>query len=107
MRWVVVITLVACGGGTVSTSDGGVDGSADATSSDSGVDLNKLGTPCQSGVCPAGLEPVTYCGFAGCQDGGGEMCSCEIKCAQDPKVCPVGSACAFVSDGPGQVCVKN
>ena len=97
MRHIALVTmLVACGGGTVQSSDGGAD-----------VDASVLGTPCQNGACPAGLEAVTYCGFAGCQDGGGEFCSCEIRCAQDPKVCPAGSACAFVSDGPGQVCVKQ
>lgn len=98
-RFALAVFVAACGGGTVQTSDGGVDAG--------NVDIHQLGTPCNAGSCPAGLEAVTYCGFAGCQDGGGQFCSCEIRCAQDPKVCPTGSACAFVSDGPGQVCVKN
>jgi hypothetical protein len=93
--------LIACGGGTTvpgsdaSTADGGGDA---GTGSDSGnVDPNKLGTPCQSGACPSGLEPVTYCGFTGCNGDAGQMCSCEIKCDQDAGACPPGSACAFVS----------
>jgi hypothetical protein len=102
VRRVVFLLLVGCG-----TTTSGSDGGTDASTSDGGGVLNQLGTPCQSGSCPSGLEPVTYCGFAGCGDGGTTMCSCEIKCATDASACPPGSACAFVSDGPGQVCVKN
>ena len=103
LRWLILTFLFACGGGTTTTgSDAGTDGGGGG---DSGVDLSKLGTPCQSGACPAGLEPVTYCGFTGC--GGGTMCSCEIRCGQDSGACPPGTACAFISDGPGEVCVKN
>ena len=96
--------VLACSSGTVQGTDAGSDSGSDSGS----VDLNKLGSPCRSGACPSGLEPVTYCGFAGCGDGGsGQSCSCEIKCGQGTATCPSGTNCVTISDGPGDVCVKN
>ena len=102
------LLVVACGGGTVQGSDAGDSGGNDTgTGGDGTVGLDELGTPCQAGACPSGLEPVVYCGFAGCSDGGGQSCSCEIRCGQNAGVCPTGSSCVTISDGPGEVCVKN
>ena len=99
------------GGGTTSgggaTSGGGTTGSGGAAGAqaDGGVDLNELGKPCVADKCPAGLTPVTYCGLAGCS--AGQFCSCEIPCDKDPKVCPPGSTCVTIADGPGTVCMKS
>jgi hypothetical protein len=68
------------------------------------VDLDDLGKPCVAGKCPAGLTPVKYCGIAGCNP---EFCSCEIPCDRGPAVCPPGTTCAHISDGPGNVCMKS
>ena len=64
-----------------------------------------LGKPCANGNCPEGLEAVTYCGFAGCDNG--MLCSCEIRCDKTDTVCPEGTVCASVADGPGEVCVRT
>jgi hypothetical protein len=69
---------------------------------DGGVNLDDLGKPCVDNQCPAGLTPVKYCGIAGCNNG--EFCSCEIPCDKDPKICPAGTTCVTIADGPGQVC---
>jgi hypothetical protein len=84
------------GGLSGSSGTGGAAGAAGIPSD--------LGKPCNSGACSPGLTPVSYCGFAGCS--AGTFCSCEIPCDKDPTVCPAGTSCATVSDGPGTVCVK-
>ena len=92
--------------GTAGTSGSGGAGagagSAGAAGS-AGVSIDDLGKPCVDGACPAGITPVTYCGFAGCPP---DLCSCEIPCDKDPNVCPAGTQCVTVSDGPGEVCSK-
>lgn len=45
---------------------------------------------------------VRYYGFAGPR--GPEFKSCEIRCGSNPKICPKGTTCMTVSDGPGRVC---
>jgi hypothetical protein len=93
------------GGGDSGAGDGGGDGGSDGGGGDGGVDLTHLGEPCTNGACPAGLQPITYCGFGGCSNG--QLCSCEIPCSFDAGACPPGTTCSIISDGPGQVCVKN
>jgi hypothetical protein len=96
-------------GGTVQSppaDGGGADGSGGGgDAGDAGVDLSHLDEPCTNGACPAGLEPITYCGFAGCNNG--QLCSCEIRCGADGGACPPGTTCGVISDGPGEVCIKN
>ena len=82
-----------------------MDAGDSGSTTDAGVPIDELGTPCADGGCPSGLQPITYCGIAGCTNG--QLCSCEISCAQTASVCPPGSTCATVSDGPGTVCVKK
>lgn len=86
-------------GGTVgSGGNGGSGGSAGQQ-----VDLDDIGTPCDDGgECPPGLSPVEFCGIAGCSPV--SFCTCEIPCDGDPSVCPPGTTCFNVSDGPGDVC---
>ena len=91
-------TSGAGGGGTGGTMGSGAAGG-------SGPDLSLQGQACPSAGCPAPLECVTYCGFAGC-GGNGTFSSCEIPC--DPGKggtdCPAGQTCFSVADGPGDVC---
>lgn len=60
------------------------------------------GEPCADGACAAGLECVTYYGIAGAQ--GPTFTSCETRCGDDPAVCPEGTTCQTIADGPGAVC---
>jgi hypothetical protein len=95
------------GGSAGSSGAGGSAGSGGAAGSagSGGVSLDDLGTPCAQGQCPDGLTAVTYCGIAGCDVGA--FCSCEIPCGENAQLCPSGTTCATISDGPGDVCVKS
>ena len=100
--------LTACGSDDDGGGSGGAAGASGAagsagTAGAAGVNIDELGKPCVDGKCPAGISPVTYCGFAGCPP---EFCSCEIPCDADPNVCPAGTQCVTISDGPGEVCSK-
>jgi len=68
----------------------------------SGLDLSKLNSPCESGACPSGLTPTKFYGIAG--KSGPEFCWCTIPCASPKVVCPSGTTCQTIADGPGQVC---
>ncbi|MFZ5894495.1 MAG: hypothetical protein ACOY0T_25760 [Myxococcota bacterium] len=98
-----------CGGGTIDrvtecNANGGAGGEAGAGGG-SGVDLSKLNSNCVNGTCPTGLTPTKFYGVAG--PSGPEFCWCTIPCASSPNVCPSGTQCLNVADGPGQVCMKN
>lgn len=86
----------------------GGDGAAPAEVPPPPFDLAQLGAPCGEGDgngnrCPAaGTTCVKYYGIAGPR--GPEFSSCEIPCADDKSVCPAGSRCVTVADGPGAVC---
>ena len=57
---------------------------------------------CAAGdACAPGLTCVSYYGFAGAR--GPQFKTCEMPCQND-KVCPAGTRCTTVSDGPGRVC---
>ncbi len=75
-----------------------------ATSSNE-LDLADLNSDCEDDTCPDGLTPVFYFGIAG--EAGPEFCSCSIPCADDADVCPDGSSCQTIADGPGEVCVQE
>jgi hypothetical protein len=89
--------------GGVSGSGGSSGAGGSGAAGASGIPSD-LGTPCKNDACSPGLTPVSYCGLAGCSQG--SFCSCEIPCDKDPKVCPAGTSCTTISDGPGTVCVK-
>jgi hypothetical protein len=92
------------GGGSTGSSgspDGGAD--ADGSSADGSALPSDLGKSCDNGPCSPPLTPVTYCGFAGCS--AGTFCACEIPCPKDPKMCPAGTICTSVGDGPSNVCL--
>lgn len=98
------------GGAVGTTGSGGAAGASGGSAGTSaggatGVNLDQLGSACSGGQCPSGLTPVTWCGIAGC--GSSSQCTCEIVCEPNPAVCPAGSTCANISDGPGNVCVKS
>lgn len=52
-------------------------------------------------TCAQGLTCVSYYGIAGAR--GPEFKTCEIRCSDD-SVCPRGTKCITIADGPGQVC---
>ena len=61
-----------------------------------------IGQKCGAGdLCAPGTECVSYYGIAGAR--GPQFKTCEIKCG-DKKLCPNGTACKTIADGPGQVC---
>ena len=61
-----------------------------------------VGQTCGSAdECAPGLECIKFYGVAGAR--GPQFKSCEIRCGAD-KMCPTGTACKTVADGPGQVC---
>jgi hypothetical protein len=95
----------AASGGSAGAGGSTGSGGSAASGGSAGVSLDDLGSPCAQGQCPDGLTAVTFCGIAGCDVGA--FCSCEIPCGDDPAVCPQGTTCAHISDGPGDVCVKN
>ena len=53
-------------------------------------------------TCPGGLTPVKFYGVAGTN--GPEFCWCSIPCADDPGVCPTGTTCQSIADGPSNIC---
>ena len=68
------------------------------------ADVSALNTNCVNDACPSGLTPVKFYGVAG--TAGPQFCWCTIPCAADATVCPTGTSCTTISDGPGQVCYK-
>jgi hypothetical protein len=68
------------------------------------TDLSALNTACVNDACPSGLTPVKFYGVAG--TAGPQFCSCSIPCAVDAEICPTGTSCTYIGDGPGQVCYK-
>jgi hypothetical protein len=88
------------GSGSTGASDaGGANGQAGA---DTTAPVTGLNAACVTDTCPENLTPVHFYGVAGMA--GPEFCWCTIPCADDPKVCPAGTACTTLSDGPGTVC---
>jgi hypothetical protein len=63
-----------------------------------------LNTNCINDACPSALEAVHFYGAAGTS--GPEFCMCVITCeAQgDAGLCPEGTRCQYIADGPGEVC---
>jgi hypothetical protein len=110
--WMAVAlwALVACGDDTEdktsSTSTGGTSGAGGNTSGAGGGWQDLQGDPCPSSGCPAPLQCVSYCGFAGCNDGM-MFSSCEIPCGPRKPMCPDGQICVSIADGPGDVCMPE
>ncbi len=94
------------GGGGAAASGGGAAASGGGGAAASGGGLvSALGQPCGAGdACPSGATCKTYYGFAG--PSGPAFKSCEVPCgaAASGAVCPAGTACVTVADGPGAVC---
>ena len=64
-----------------------------------------MGENCgENDACAKGFECVSYYGIAGPR--GPQFKSCEIKCEKnhEESVCPKGTHCTTIADGPGQVC---
>ena len=87
------------GTGNTGSSAGGMDGQAGAAPTEPATGLN---ASCVDDACPDGLTPIHFYGVAG--TAGPQFCWCTIPCADDPKVCPTGTSCTTISDGPGTVC---
>ena len=62
----------------------------------------ELNSECVDDTCPEGLTPVHFYGIAG--PSGPQFCWCTIPCEEDPSVCPSGTSCVSIADGPGTVC---
>lgn len=94
------------GGGAAAAGGGGAAASGGGGAAASGGGLvSALGQPCGAGeACPSGATCKTYYGFAG--PSGPAFKSCEVPCgaAASGAVCPAGTACVTVADGPGSVC---
>jgi hypothetical protein len=103
------------GGSGGGSSTAGTSNAAAGTPADSGGSSAQAGAaptaPGTDGLnaacgadagCAAGLTPVHFYGVAGMS--GPEFCWCTIPCADNPDVCPDGTACTNLSDGPGTVC---
>lgn len=63
-----------------------------------------LNEACPADGCPIGLEPVRFYGAAGTS--GPEFCWCSLRCAPDPNVCPAGTVCTSIADGPSNICFE-
>lgn len=64
-----------------------------------------MGEKCgENDACAKGFECVSYYGIAGAR--GPQFKTCEIRCEMQAKesVCPQGTKCTTIADGPGQVC---
>jgi hypothetical protein len=94
------------GAGTGTGTGAGGTGTGGTAGSGGMPDLSLQGASCPATGCPAPLECVSYCGFAGCGGNGGTLSSCEIPCNVDngDADCPAGQTCFSVADGPGEVC---
>ncbi len=63
----------------------------------------RFGVKCsKDGKCAKGLECVTFYGIAGSR--GPKFQTCEKRCGKGKAVCPTGTQCVTIADGPGQVC---
>ena len=115
-RALLLFALVACSGKSSSpeappplrpepTTEG--SGSAAGSSTDPvATDTNPgMGEKCgEADACAKGFECVSYYGIAGAR--GPQFKTCEIRCEMQNKesVCPKGTQCTTIADGPGQVC---
>jgi hypothetical protein len=98
-----ITSTMCCGCALDSGTDAPIELPPDGGSGDAGIDLSKLHSSCpEAGVCPTGLTAITYYGFAG--QSGPELCSCEIPCNGNLILCPTGTSCVYIADGPGNVC---
>lgn len=103
---VVTSGCCPCGGGTIDrviecSTNGGAGGEGGA----SNVDLSKLNSACVNGACPSGLTPIKFYGIAGMS--GPQFCWCSIPCTAASTICPAGTECQNVADGPGLICYAN
>ncbi|MEY4512502.1 MAG: hypothetical protein RLZZ450_4624 [Pseudomonadota bacterium] len=93
----VLLVLAACPPGTKPPIDSGstVDGTVGSGPG--------RGDGCgPADTCAAGLTCVHYFGIAG--PNGPEFSSCETPCVGKAAVCPAGTSCITIADGPGSVC---
>jgi hypothetical protein len=114
-RALLLVALVACSSKSPTTEAPpplmptpaeGSGSAATPPSTDPLADKNPgMGETCGANdACAKGYECVKYYGIAGAR--GPEFKSCEIRCEMQNKesVCPKGTQCTTIADGPGQVC---
>src|ERR1043165_2621011 len=86
-------------------SGAGSSTGSDAPSTGAPADMPGMGKTCgENDACASGYEGVKYYGIAGAR--GPQFKTCEIRCEKNNEeaVCPKGTHCTTVADGPGQVC---
>jgi hypothetical protein len=114
-RALLLFALVACSSKSSSptapppapapTENGSGSGSGSGSATDSVADGPGMGKACgENDACAPGYECIKYYGIAGAR--GPQFKTCEIRCEKNSEeaVCPKGTHCATVADGPGQVC---
>lgn len=117
-RALLLFALAACSGKssspeappplrpTPTEGSGSAMGSAGGSSTDPAAATGPgMGEKCgENDACAKGFECVSYYGIAGPR--GPQFKTCEIRCEMQSKesVCPQGTKCVTVADGPGQVC---
>jgi hypothetical protein len=81
-------------GGEVSEAGQTSTGGAGGTGTTGG---DKLNGPCdEKGQCKNGMKPELWKPLVGDQ----YVCTCEIRCSYPEPMCPTGTTCGAVSDGP-------
>ncbi len=76
-------------------------GCASEVDSDAGSDT-EYPNPCDKVHCDTPRTCVAYYGVLGTN--GPQFTECVLPCMDDPNVCPEGTTCTTIYDGPGTVC---
>jgi hypothetical protein len=66
------------------------------------VNVDDLNDVCENDECPNGFDPVFFYGIAG--TAGPRFCWCGIHCNPDVDLCPTGTSCQSLADGPQDIC---
>jgi hypothetical protein len=65
-------------------------------------DFDELNASCVDDLCPDGLTPTFFYGLAGTS--GPRFCWCSIACDHSVDLCPDGTRCTDIGDGPANIC---
>lgn len=68
-------------------------------------DFDELNSNCVDDACPGGLTPTFFYGLAG--TAGPRFCWCTIGCSHEVDLCPDGTQCTDIGDGPQNICYAH